>query len=94
MPMDGWRDGVKIDQFGRRIGLRDHGWELGHLHSAAFKPREVSAGEFIFLYDPERADANRGISSLAHAIANVRDLVDIMGLRESRREDATLRSAG
>jgi hypothetical protein len=42
-------------------------------------PRSFRRREFIFLFDPDRADANRGISSLAHGIANARDVIDIMG---------------
>lgn len=78
MVMDGWRDGVKVDKWGRRVAFRilDGDWNTV---TQASEAREVPAGDFIFLFDPDRADANRGISSLAHAIANARDIVDILG---------------
>jgi capsid protein len=77
VPIDGWRDGVKIDPWGRTLAyaIHDGDWDSATQLS---KPREVPAGNFIFLFDPDRSDANRGISSLAHAIANVRDIVDIL----------------
>lgn len=72
---DGWQDGVKRDIGGRRIAYRViDGDDL----EGTRRPREVAARDFIFLFDPDRADASRGMSALAHAIEHSRDIKDIL----------------
>ena len=81
---EGWRDGVRLDRFGRRVAYRVSEAPLGEINGAGGSSRlqesfrSIDAGEFIFLHDPDRADPTRGISSMAHALAHSRDVVDTL----------------
>lgn len=67
---DGFYDGVKANAFGRPLTYRILQGEKDFL--------DIDAGDFIFLYDPDRADANRGITSMAHAIDDGLNIQDIL----------------
>lgn len=80
--VNGWRDGVRTDNYGRPLEYQILDGDFNAMAPTQRKPRVVPASEFIFLYDPDRADATRGISSLAHAIANARDVADILAFEK------------
>lgn len=72
---DGFKDGVREDSNGRPSQYRIRNGENDF--------QVLDAGNFIFLADPDRADGNRSISSLAFAIAHGRDILDTIGFAKT-----------
>ncbi len=67
-------DGVKLDSVGRRILFRVAG--------VGDSSTDIPAESFLLHYDPDRSDAFRGASGLAHALNNIRDKKDILGFEK------------
>jgi capsid protein len=67
---DGFIDGVKSDPKGQPIQYRV---KTGKTYI------DLDAGNFILLHEPDRADQRRGITSMAHALAHTRDILDTLG---------------
>lgn len=72
---DGFNDGVKKDGNGRTLQYQIKNGDKDFV--------SLDAGNFIFLCDPDRSDADRGISSLAFAIAHGRDILDTIGYEKT-----------
>jgi len=69
------QDGVILDQFGRVTSYR--------VIQDDETTRDIPARSMILLYDPDRTDQTRGISALAHAINNLRDVKDILAFEKA-----------
>lgn len=69
-------EGVQTDAFGRPLAfsVSDDSTSDGF--------REVSANSMVLLADPDRLDQRRGLSSLRHAIAHIRDKHDIVNFEK------------
>jgi capsid protein len=68
-----WDQGIKYDKYGRPSYysiLDDPEDEQSY--------RSVPASQMCLLFDPERADQQRGISSISHAVAHIRDKKEIL----------------
>lgn len=84
--------GVQYDNQGRAIAysvLQENGNDSEY--------RIIPATQMCLLFDPERADQQRGISSIAHAVAHIRDKKEIltyekMGVKNLSSFSAVLQS--
>jgi capsid protein len=68
-------DGVRVDGFGRPVSYQistDKG----------LSSREIPSNSFILHYEPQEADAIRGLTALHHAINHVRDKKDTIGFEK------------
>ena len=68
-----WDQGISYDSLGRPTAysiLDDPEDESSY--------RSIPASQMCLLFDPERADQQRGISSIAHAVAHIRDKKEIL----------------
>lgn len=68
-------DGVILDSLGRPASYR--------VIQDDETTRDIPARSMVLLYDPDRADQVRGISALAHAITNLRDVKDILAFEKA-----------
>lgn len=69
---ENWYDGVKTDVNGKHLayGVKDN---------ISGKVTVISARDAKLYYDPDRAGQVRGVSSLAHAVNNILDIVETRG---------------
>lgn len=75
------KDGVKLGPFGRPLSYRVVLKRNQYL--------DIPAESFHLLYDPDRCDAYRGASALAHALNNIRDKKDILGFEKTGVKNAS-----
>lgn len=74
---DGWCDGIRFDQSGRRIAYRL--WESAPHEATGIVPRnsrEVPARDVIHLYRTDRPGQIRGVPDIASVMLRLRDLDD------------------
>lgn len=69
-------NGVQHDQFGRP---KNYLVKENNRHGFRIIPAEM----MLLLFDPERADQTRGLSSVAHAVAHIRDKKDILSFEKA-----------
>jgi len=63
-------DGVQINAFKRAVGY--------YVKGQNGEPKRVDAGSFMHVFDPHRFTASRGVTALAHAINNARDVLELL----------------
>lgn len=68
-----WEQGVQYDSKGRPVA-----YAILDDPERDDTTRVVPASQMHLLFDPERADQQRGISSIAHAVAHIRDKKEIL----------------
>lgn len=73
-----WDQGVSYDKLGRAksYSILDNPED-----ETSF--RSVPASQMCLLFDPERADQQRGISSISHAVAHIRDKKEILAYEKA-----------
>lgn len=73
-----WRDGVLLDDLGRPIIYRINNginqWEADYV--------DISAADFIHLFEPTSASQYRGLPTITHGINDARDLRDILAIEK------------
>jgi len=69
-------DGVLLNSLGQPTAYKIA--VSGELYTNQVETINVAAKDFLLFQDFQRADAVRGISALAHAINNLRDIADIL----------------
>ena len=69
-------DGVMLNSLGQPTAYKIA--VSGELYTNQVETIQVAAKDFLLFQDFQRADALRGISALAHAINNLRDISDIL----------------
>lgn len=69
-----WVDGVKVDEMNRPIAYRI----ITGNDDLTAKWVDVSARDFVLVFEPERADQVRGVTALYHAINTIHDKKDIL----------------
>lgn len=69
-----WDQGVKYDKHGRPTA-----YAILDDPDKQDSFRVVPASQMQLLFDPERADQQRGISAISHAVAHIRDKKEILG---------------
>ena len=75
----GYVDGVKTNRYGRPMSfLVSDDSIYGEFYPKIQKARSIPASAMMLLYDPERADQQRGLPAIKHAINHVRDIKDIL----------------
>jgi capsid protein len=79
---DGWFDGVKLNEFGRPVAYNVYTKGNG-TRAASEDSVQISANDFILLFDPNRIDQVRGISAFTHAINHLHDKKDILGYEKT-----------
>jgi capsid protein len=76
---DGYVDGVRTNRFGRPTSYLVSDESIyGEFFPKTTKARKIPASAMMLLYDPERADQQRGLPAIKHAINHVRDIKDIL----------------
>lgn len=75
----GFIDGVRTNRFGRPMQYLVSDESIyGEFFPKIEKARRIPASAMMLLYDPERADQQRGIPAIKHAINHVRDIKEIL----------------
>lgn len=90
-----WVDGVRLNNLGRPIEYRISEPDLSMPGGVGY--RDIPAYNFIHLFDAERADQARGITSLYHAINTLHDRKDILdfeklGVKKNSAQWAVLKT--
>ena len=72
-------DGVRTNRYGRPFSYLVSDESIyGEFFPKITKARRVPASAMMLLYDPERADQQRGLPAIKHAINHVRDIKEIL----------------
>lgn len=72
-------DGVRTNRFGRPISYLVSDESIyGEFFPRITKARRVPASALMMLYDPERADQQRGLPAIKHAMNHIRDIKEIL----------------
>ena len=72
-------DGVRTNRYGRPFSYLVSDESIyGEFFPKTQKARRIPASAMMLLYDPERADQQRGLPAIKHAINHVRDIKEIL----------------
>ncbi len=75
----GYVDGVKTNRFGRPMSYLVSDESIyGEFFPKTTKAKRIPASAMMLLYDPERADQQRGLPAIKHAMNHVRDIKEIL----------------
>jgi len=75
----GYVDGVKTNKYGRATSYLVSDESIyGEFFPKTTKAKKIPSSALMLLFDPERADQQRGLPAIKHAMNHVRDIKDIL----------------